>query len=181
MYVYVYLINVTTCYYLHLFPGPYKQPSPPSPACHVVSSPVCLTYFWIHTMLVRGYNGSPLKIHRHTVHPDAFVVVILTVQLPVRKVRTFQQNVRFVLVTIRQIIGDVQLLKISKFTKTVVLKQIKTIISTTTIDPTKKNTIVTTHPSPNSTSENQCFLTTINLSYAQATQNKNQNTNINRP
>lgn len=117
MYVYVYLINVTTCYYLHLFPGPYKQSSPPSPACHVVSSPVCLTYFWIHTMLVRGYNGSPLKIHRHTVHPDAFVVVILTVQLPVRKVRTFQQNVRFVLVTIRQIIGDVQFLKISKFTK----------------------------------------------------------------
>lgn len=45
----------------------------------------------------------------------------------------------------------------------------------------EKNINVTTHPSPNSSSENQNFPTTNNLSYSQATQNKNQTTNNNQP
>jgi len=45
----------------------------------------------------------------------------------------------------------------------------------------ENNTNVITHPSPNSTSENQSIPITTNLSYAQATQNKNHTANNNQP
>jgi hypothetical protein len=45
----------------------------------------------------------------------------------------------------------------------------------------ENNTNVTTHPSPISASENQSFLITTNLSYAQATQNKKHTANNNQP
>lgn len=45
----------------------------------------------------------------------------------------------------------------------------------------ENNTNVITHPSPNSTSENQSIPITTNLSYAQATQNKKHSANNNQP
>ena len=45
----------------------------------------------------------------------------------------------------------------------------------------ENNTNVITHPSPNSASENQSIPITTNLSYAQTTQNKNHTANNNQP
>lgn len=115
-----------------------------------------------------------IRVLTVTVHLDASVVVTIIAQLPVQKVRTFQLNVCFVLEIIRQIIRDVNFLKISKLTETVIHlnNNDKSYV---------KNANIKTYPCPNSTSENQSFSTTTILSYAQATQNINQTANINQP